>query len=149
MRIHRYEWFWTAVGPEPERERDRLLGLLLRFLINAAALLAASALVRGVTIHGWGAYLFGAAIFGLVNAFIRPLFFLLTLPFTCLTLGLFILVVNAAMLGLTAWIAGQLGLDFQVDGFIAAVLGALVVSVVSFLLTRFLRVRVAAQVWRV
>ncbi len=149
MRVRRYEWFWSAGGAEPERGGDRLLGLLIRFAVNAVALLVASALVRGVDIHGWGAYLFGAVIFGLVNAFIRPLFFLLTLPFTCLTLGVFILVVNAAMLGLTAWIAGQLGLDLTVDGFIAAVLGAVVISVVSFILNRFVRVQTSGRVWRV
>ncbi len=143
MRVR--SWTWTWGGP-PQRE-DRLVGLTVRFVINAVALLVASALVRGVDIHGWAAYLFGAVIFGLVNAFIRPIFFLLTLPFTCLTLGLFILLVNAAMLGLTAWIAGKVGLDFSVDGFTAAVLGALVITVVSFVLTRFVRIEIPG--WRI
>lgn len=101
------------------------------------ALWVASLLVRGFDIGSWQALVVGAAVFGMVNAFIKPVIFWLTCLFQILTLGLFTLLLNAAMLALTAWVAGQLEVDFTVDGFWAAVLGALVVSVTSTILTRF------------
>lgn len=115
----------------PEAEDFSLLGLAVRFVINVAALWLAQFLVRGFDIEGWAALLVGAAIFGGVNAVIKPFVSLLSCPITCLTLGLFTLIINAAMLGLTAWLAGLFDLDFQVDGFIAALLGALIVALVS------------------
>lgn len=114
-----------------EEEDFSLLALAVRFVINVAALWAAQFLVRGFDIEGWAALLVGAAIFGGVNAFIKPVVSLLSCPITCLTLGLFTLVINAAMLALTAWLAGLFDLDFEVDGFIAALLGALIVGLVS------------------
>jgi putative membrane protein len=114
--------------------------LLLRLLATAVALAVAAALVDGISV-GPGTdreralTLLGVAvIFGLVNAIIRPILRLLTLPLVVLTLGLFLLVLNALMLLLTEWIAEQLHLAFQVDGFWSAVLGALIVTVVSFLI---------------
>ncbi|MDG4869481.1 phage holin family protein, partial [Guyparkeria sp. 1SP6A2] len=74
-----------------------------------------------------------ALVFGVVNAFIKPLLRLISLPFIIVTLGLFLVVVNAAMLMLTSAISGGLGLDFAVDGWGAAFLGAIVVSIVSML----------------
>ncbi len=121
---------------EPGRD-DTLLGLLVRFVVNSVALWVASLLVRGFDIGSWQALLVGAAIFGLVNALIRPVVFWLTCLLQVLTLGLFTLLLNAAMLALTAWVAGMLDVEFTVDGFWAAFLGALVVSVVSMVLTRF------------
>ncbi len=70
-----------------------------------------------------------------MNAFIRPLLKFFTCPLIVLTLGLFLFVINAAMLGLTAWVAGQLGISFEVAGFGAALWGALVISLVSLALT--------------
>lgn len=119
----------------PEPEDFGVLGLAVRFVIIVGALWLAQLLVRGFDIEGWGALLVGAAIFGGVNAIIRPVVALVSCPLTCLTLGLFTLVINAAMLGLTAWIAGALDLEFEVDGFIAAFLGALIVAVVSTVLS--------------
>ena len=78
-----------------------------------------------------GALLLGAAIFGAINALIKPIVSLVAWPCACFTLGLFTLVINALMLGLTAWIAGFFDVAFEVDGFIAAFLGALVISLVS------------------
>ncbi|HEX6249229.1 MAG TPA: phage holin family protein [Nocardioidaceae bacterium] len=75
-----------------------------------------------------------ALIFGVINAFVAPILKLLSLPFIILTLGLFLLVINAAMLLLTSWIAGELGLGFEVDGFWTAVLGALVITIASWLI---------------
>ena len=116
---------------------DALLGLFVRFAVNSVALWVASLLVPGFEIGSWQALLAGAAIFGIVNALIRPLLFWLTCLLQMLTLGLFTLVLNAAMLALTAWVAGKLDVAFTVDGFWAAFLGALVVSVVSTVFTRF------------
>ncbi len=128
-------FYWQWRGPAPEDFSP--LGLAVRFLVNVAALWLAQALVRGFDIDSAGALVFGAIIFGVVNAFIRPVVAMFSCVLTCATLGLFTLIINAAMLGLTAWIAGQLGLAFRVDGFIAAFLGALVISVVSTLLSRW------------
>jgi len=115
--------------------------LLLRLLASAVALAVAAGLVDGISV-GPGTdrervlTLLGVAIiFGLVNAFVRPILRLLTLPLVVLTLGLFLLVLNALMLLLTEWIAKQFDLAFQVDGFWSAVLGALIVTIVSFLIS--------------
>ena len=75
-----------------------------------------------------------AVIFGLVNAFVRPIVRLISIPLFILTLGLFTFVVNALMLLLTAWIGDLFDLAFEVDGFWSALLGALVISVVTFLI---------------
>ena len=114
--------------------------LLLRLLASAVALAVAAGLVDGISV-GPGTdreralTLLGVAIiFGLVNAIVRPILRLLTLPLVVLTLGLFLLVLNALMLLLTEWIAKQFDLAFQVDGFWSAVLGALIVTIVSFLI---------------
>ncbi|GAB3272480.1 phage holin family protein [Sinomonas notoginsengisoli] len=79
------------------------------------------------------AYLFIGLIFGLVNAVVRPIVSVLSLPITCLTLGLFALVINAAMLGLTAWISSYTPVHLTLDSFVTAVLGAIIVSIVSAL----------------
>ena len=114
--------------------------LIVRLLASAVALAVAAWLVDGISV-GPGTdteralTLLGVAvIFGLVNAIIRPILRLLTLPLVVLTLGLFLLVLNALMLLLTEWIAEQFDLAFQVDGFWPALLGALVITVVSFLI---------------
>lgn len=114
---------------------DRLAGLLVRFGINAFALFLASQWVRGVEVEGWESLLIAAAIFGVVNALIRPVVMVLSCPFLVITLGLFTLIVNAAMLALTAWVSGRLNLEFDVDGFRAAFLGALLISAVSVVLS--------------
>lgn len=112
---------------------------LLRLLINAAALWVAVKIVPGITYAGdWLPFLGVALIFGLVNAFIRPVVKLFTLPIIFLTLGLFALVVNGLMLMLTSWLATRFGLQFHVDGCWPAILGALVVSIVSALLSMLL-----------
>ncbi len=111
--------------------------LVLRWVITVLALLAAAWLIPGIEVRGtaWVAYAVMALILGLVNAIIRPVLKLLTCPLIILTLGLFTLVINAATLLLAARIAEGLGIGFYVRGFWPAFLGALVVSVVSMLLT--------------
>jgi putative membrane protein len=112
--------------------------VLLRLLINAAALWVATQLVTGISYTGDGVSLFGVAlVFGVLNVLIKPVLFLLSLPFVILTLGLFTLVINAVMLRLTAAASDALNLGFAVDGFIPALKGALVVTVVSFALSLF------------
>jgi putative membrane protein len=111
---------------------------LLRLLINAAALWAAIQLVDGIEHRGsWWSLLFVALVFGLLNASVKPLLKLLSLPIIILTLGLFLFVINALMLLMTAWVSGLLNLGFLVDGFWDAFLGGLIVTAVSLLLSIF------------
>jgi putative membrane protein len=111
---------------------------LVRLLVNAAALWVATRLVSGVTYSGgWMPFLGVALVFGIVNAFIRPVAKVLTFPLIIVTLGIFALVVNGLMLWLTSTVAGALDLGFHVSGFWAAFWGALVVSIVSTVLSMF------------
>ena len=103
-------------------------GFVIRWLIGALGLWLASAIVPGIHISGFGTLLVAALLLGIVNAVVRPLALLFTLPITVLTLGLFLLVVNAAMFGLVAALLD----DFHVTGFGAALLGSLVVSLTSW-----------------
>ncbi|MEA3408173.1 MAG: phage holin family protein [Chloroflexota bacterium] len=107
--------------------------LLLRWLINAVAVYAAMRLIGGIrTDGGWTVFLWVALILGVVNALIAPVIKLLTCPLIILTLGLFTLVINGLMLWLASAIASALGVGFYIEGFWAAFLGALVISIVSF-----------------
>jgi putative membrane protein len=109
---------------------------LVRLLVNAAALWVAATIVPGVTfVGGWLPFLGVACVFGVVNAFIRPIAKVLAFPFIILTLGVFALVVNGLMLWLTSSLSAGLGLGFHVSGFWAAFWGALVVSFVSTILS--------------
>jgi putative membrane protein len=116
--------------------------LILRWLITAAALFVAARVVPGISVldnNALVAVLVMAAVFGLVNAVIRPLLTLLSCPLVLLTLGLFILVINTICFLLSSWIAQNIfGVGFVVDGFWPAFFGAIVVSIVSFLLSLFL-----------
>ena len=108
-----------------------LLRLLVVWLINTVALLAVSYLMSSVQVASFGAALIAAGVLGLVNAFIRPLLVILTLPVTLLTLGLFIFVINGALfLGVANLLDG-----FQVAGFWPAIFGAILFSIVSWLLS--------------
>jgi putative membrane protein len=106
--------------------------VVIRLLVNAAALWVAVGIVPGVDYSGgWLPFLAVAAIFAVVNTVIKPLTWILTFPFIVITLGLFLLVVNGLMLWLTSAIAAALDIGFRVSGFWAAFFGALVVSIVS------------------
>jgi putative membrane protein len=87
--------------------------LAISLAINAASLWVADALFSGVRIHGWWAYIIGAAVLGIANTVIKPVLTLITLPLIILTLGLFLLVINIAMIALAEWIAP----NFSIDGF--------------------------------
>ena len=102
---------------------------IIRALIAAAGLWLASEIVPGIAVLGWGSLVAAAVLLGIVNAVVRPVVFVLTLPLTVVTLGLFLLVVNAAMLGLVGWLLK----GFVVDGLWAGIFGSLVVGVVSWL----------------
>lgn len=113
---------------------------LIRLLVNAAALWVATRLVPGVSFDGGALPFLGVAlVFGVVNAFIRPVMKLLTFPLIIVTLGLFALVVNGLMLWLTSSLSASLGLGFHVSGFWAAFWGALVVSLTSLILSLLIR----------
>lgn len=115
---------------------------LVRLLINAAALWIATRIVPGVEHTGpWTSLLLVALVFGLLNAVVRPILKLLTCPLIVLTLGLFTFVINALMLWLTSALSETFGLGFHVEGFVPAFLGALVVTVVSVLLSLILKDR--------
>ena len=102
-------------------------GIILRTLIIMLGLFLASSLIPGVEITGTGSFILAAILLGLVNAFVRPVAFLLTLPLTIVTLGLFLFVLNAAMFGLVAAMLD----NFVVAGFWSALFGAIIVSLTS------------------
>ena len=108
--------------------------ILLVWLVNALALLALPYVFPWVTVDTFGAALVAALALGLINALIRPILILLTLPATLLTLGLFIFVIN----GLLFWWVGSFVDGFHVGGFWSAVFGAIVYSLISWLLSSFL-----------
>lgn len=109
---------------------------LLRWLINTIAIMLAIKWVPGLLYSGewWGILIVGV-LFGLVNTFIRPIIKLFALPLLILSLGLFTFVINAFMLMLTSWLSGEFNLGFHVAGFKAAFWGALVISLVSLVLS--------------
>jgi len=109
---------------------------IVQTLINAAALYVAVLLVPNLEFTGeWWKLLLVAFIFGLINTFLRPLLRILTLPITIMTLGLFLLVINAMLLLLTGEISRELDLGFSVRDFLAALLGSIVISLVGFALS--------------
>ncbi len=120
------------------------MNLLLRWIIASFSLFVAAWLIPGIRVEGnaWGVYALMAVILGLINAIIRPILKLLSLPIIILTLGLFLLVIN----GITLWMAAAIAVrlfhvGFYVDGFWSALLGALIISIVSMILYAFFRQR--------
>ncbi|MEW6353668.1 MAG: phage holin family protein [Pseudomonadota bacterium] len=111
-----------------------MAGFIVRLLIVALGLWLASELVPGIEVRGVGTLLGAALLLGIVNAVVRPVLIILTLPATILTLGLFLLVINAALLGFVAWLFD----NFTVSGFWAALFGSIVVSVTGWLASYFI-----------
>jgi len=109
-------------------------GLLLRWLILSIAIMVAAYLFPGIQVSGFGSALIAALVLGILNAFFRPILIILTLPINVLTLGLFPFVINAFLLLMTSGVACGL----VVDGFGSALLGSLIISVVSWLLSSFI-----------
>jgi putative membrane protein len=117
-----------------------MTNFFIRWVINAVALYVAVLIVPGINFGGeWTDLLWVALIFGLLNALVRPLLKLLTFPLIILTLGLFTILINAVMLLLTSNIGQSFNLDFSVDGFWPALLGSLVISLVSVVMSTILR----------
>ena len=121
-----------------------MVGFLIRVAVNAVALAVAAWLIPGIRVGSEVAgadpslgstvlsYLFVGLLFGLVNAIVRPVVSLLALPITCLTLGLFAIIINAGMLMLTSWLTSFTPITFVVDDFFwTAILGAIIISLVS------------------
>lgn len=106
-----------------------MLALLARWIVNAAALLLVAYLYPGVQVDSFTAALIAALVLGLVNALVRPLLVILTFPVTLLTLGLFLFVINALMF----WLAAELVRGFTVTGFVGALVGSLLFSVITLL----------------
>jgi putative membrane protein len=117
---------------------------ILRLLANMAALALATWILNDITLDGGSTtdkvltILGVALIFGVINAIVKPIFRLVTLPIVLVTLGLFLIVINALLLLLTSWLAGLFGLAWHVQGFWTAVLGSIIISIVSFVLNAFL-----------
>lgn len=107
--------------------------ILVRFVVHGAGLWLAAGLVPGIEVGDVPSLLAATAIFGLLNAFVRPLAYLASACLIVLTFGLFVFVIHAGLLAATAWISGQLDLAFAVSGFWSALFGSLVISLVSLL----------------
>jgi len=111
------------------------MGLLLRILVNAVALLAVAYLVPGIVVSGFVGALVAAIVLGVVNAVLKPILIILSLPLEIITLGLFTFVINALLF----WFVGQLGLGLTVTGFWPALIGSIVLSIVSLILSALVR----------
>lgn len=110
------------------------MGLILIWILNAVALLIVAYVLPGITVASFGSALIAALVLGLLNSLVKPVLVLLTLPITIVTLGLFLLVLNALLF----WFVGSILKGFQVDGFGWALLGAIVYSIVAGLLSGLL-----------
>jgi len=108
------------------------MSLIIRWILNTLALFLVVKIVPGFFYKDWVTLAIAAAVLGLLNAIVRPILFVLTLPLTVVTLGLFLLVLNAIMLELTAWVVP----GFDIHGFGWAIVGALVLSIVSLVTGR-------------
>lgn len=132
----------TSVGRGMRRQSrtEKIAEFIIRWLITALAVWIAAGIIGGIHLDGWRSTLLVALILGLLNAFLKPLLVLGALPALLLTLGLFLVLINTALLALTAWIAGKFdSIHFSIDGFWDALLGAIVISLVTFAVTRFIR----------
>jgi putative membrane protein len=130
----------TAVGNIFFGE-NTMKGIFLRWLILTFSIIATSYLIDGIQVSGFVSAFFAAAILGILNAFFRPILFILTLPVNILSLGLFTFVINALMLMMVSGVIP----GFEVSGFWSAVFGSLLISLVSWLLTSFINERGTVQ----
>ena len=112
-----------------------MTAFVIRWLMTTVAVLVAAHLVPGISYEGWGTLLGASLLLGIINAFVRPILLLLSLPFIIITMGLFIFVINALLLLLVSKIIPA----FQVSGFWSAFFGAIIISIVSWILSSFFR----------
>ena len=111
------------------------MGFIIRLCISALSLGLAAYLIPGIHVQGWTTLFIAAFLLGLVNAIVKPVLQLLSCPLVLLTLGLFLFVINAAMLLLAGWLTRTLGFDFRVDGLANALIGSVLISIVTWFLT--------------
>jgi putative membrane protein len=130
----------TAGVKENQAKGVQMIKFIIRWAINAAALYVAALIVPGIVFEGdWMGIVWLALIITLLNALLRPVLKLLTLPLIILTLGLFTVIINTLVLILTSSIGHAFGLGLTVDGFWPALLGSLVISIVSMVMSAILR----------
>ena len=130
----------------PETQQQRLIAFVIRWLITAVAVWAAAKLIDGIHLDGWKSTLVVALVLGLLNAYLKPLLTIGTILFVVLTAGLFLIIINTILLALTAWFLGRFdSIQFRIDGFWDAFFGAVIISIVSFVLTRFIDPRKMAR----
>lgn len=121
---------------QPESSESKLVAFVIRWLITAAAVWVAAQLVGGIHLEGWKSTLLVALILGLLNAYLKPLLVVGTFPALIMTLGIFLIFINTALLALTAWISGKFdGIEFSIDSFWSAFFGAIIISIVSFFIS--------------
>lgn len=121
---------------QPESSESKLVAFVIRWLITAAAVWVAAQLVGGIHLEGWKSTLLVALILGLLNAYLKPLLVVGTFPALIMTLGIFLIFINTALLALTAWISGKFdGIEFSIDTFWSAFFGAIIISIVSFFIS--------------
>ena len=114
-----------------------MLNFFLTWAVAAVSLVITANIVPGIVVTSFPAAMLAAVVIGFVNAVVRPIITLLTLPFSILTLGLFLFVVNAISLSLASWLAGAFSIGFAINGFWPALFGSIVLSFVSGLIGRF------------
>jgi putative membrane protein len=122
-----------------------MLSFFLTWIVAAVSLIITANIVPGMAVVSFPAAMVAAVVIGLVNAVVRPIITLLTLPLSILTLGLFLFVVNAISLSLASWLAGAFNIGFTVSGFWPALFGSIVLSFVSGLIGRFVNADTLSQ----
>ena len=122
-----------------------MLSFFLTWIVAAVSLIITANIVPGMAVVSFPAAMLAAVVIGLVNAVVKPIITLLTLPLTIITLGLFLFVVNAISLSLASWLAGAFNIGFAVNGFWPAVVGSIVLSFVSGLIGRFVNADTLSQ----
>jgi len=151
-----FEAYWENTEPEWERGNvPWIVRILVRWGIIAVGFLAAEGVVNWLwgppdrfVIDGWGSLVAASGIFLVVRSVLRPILMFLTCPLQMITLGLFVFVINALILLLTEEVCGWFGVDFAIDGFLPAFVGALVISAVSFALDGIVRRNIFGPHWR-
>ncbi len=123
-------------GWRPETGTERITNFVIRWLITAAAVWVAAQLISGIHLKGAGTTLVVALVLGFLNAYLKPLLLFGTFPLLVMTVGVFLVFVNTALLALTAWLVGNFTTNFRIEGFWDAFWGAVVISIVSFLISR-------------
>lgn len=138
-----------VVGGRSESGSSKLVTFVIRWLITAAAVWVAAEMIGGIHLEGWKSTLLVALILGLLNAYLKPLLIIGTLPALVMTLGVLLIFINTALLALTAWIAGKFdSIHFAIDGFWSAFFGAIIISIVSFFISMVINLKKVGRSFR-